>query len=170
MNRATTKALEQMRVGEKVEVWEAAKQLVKKEDLGAVPQLLDILANAQDVERRVAAASTLGSLRSSVALKPLIQILDDGSLPPVLRDQAAESLGHLSDPNARPVLLKNLFDQDANVMFSCAFALRTVGLPDDIPQLQKLTRNASLTNSYGASVAQEAREAIEQIRSRTDAD
>jgi len=147
-------------------MWEAAKALVAAENHQVVPKLLDLMATSCDAERRVAAAWTLGFLRSSAALEPLIKILDNRSEPSTLRDQAAESLGYVSDPKAREVLARNLFDENADVAFSCAFAFRTVGISDDIPLLEKLATKSSLTNSYGAYVAQEAREAIEQIRSR----
>ena len=166
MTVETTKALEQMKLGGELEVWEASKLLLKQPDPAVVPGLLDILASSSEVKRRVAAASTLGSLRSLAALEPLSQILDDRRESAALRDQAAESLGYLSDPKARDVLLRNLSDENADVVFSCAFALRTVGKPEDIPHLRRLTHNSSLANSYGASVAQEAHEAIAQIRSR----
>lgn len=166
MNLEMAKALEQMKIGGEAELWEACKLLSNQADPNVVPQLLDILTSYRDVKRRVAAAAALGSLRSSAALESLSQILDDRLEPSELRDQAAESLGYLSDSKARAVLVKNLSDQNADVVFSCAFALRTVGQPDDIPYLQRLARNSSLINSYGASVAQEAREAIEQIHDR----
>lgn len=166
MNVETAKALEQLKLGGDVDVWEACKLLSKQADLAVVPQLLDILTRSRDVKRRVAAAAILGFLRSLAALEPLSQILDNRHEPSELRDQAAESLGYLSDSKARDVLLRNLSDENLDVVFSCAFALRTVGQPDDIPHLLKLTHDSSLANSYGALVAQEAREAIEQIRDR----
>lgn len=164
MNRLTSSALKQMKIGGKVELWEATKTVVKQHDLSVVPQLLELMNTSEEIERRVAAASSLGSLRSLAALKPLILILDNRSEPPILRDQAAESLGYLADRRAREVLISNLFDESTDVSFSCAFALRTVGKLNDIPQLEKLARNLSLTNSYGVPLAQEAREAILQIR------
>ncbi len=157
-------AFERMKGGDKVEMWEAAKVIVKRADLKVVPKLLELMETSLEVDRRVAAAWTLGFLRSLAALEPLIRILDNRSEAPALRDHAAEALGYLSDLRAREVLVRTLSDGNADVRFSCAFALRTVGKPDDIPQLERLTRDPIVTNSYGASVAQEAREAIEQIR------
>lgn len=167
MNPETTKALEKMRLGDEVEVWEASKLLSKQVDLAVVPQLLDILTESTDLKRRIAAAATLGSLRSLAALEPLVQILDNRREAHELRDQAAESLGYLADSSARDVLLRNLFDENVSVAFSCAFALGTVGQLDDIPHLQKLTHNSSLVNSYGASLAEQAHEVIKQIKDRS---
>jgi HEAT repeat protein len=166
MKRETVKALEQLKVGDQVELWEAAKAIAKHEDAAAVPELLELVRTSPEVERQIAAAWILGSLRSSAALEPLIRIVDNKLEPTKLRDQAAESLGYLSDARARAVLIGNLSDENVDVAFSCVFALRTVGKPEDIPQLERLAHSSSVANSYGASLAQEAREAIEQIRNK----
>jgi HEAT repeat protein len=158
-----------MKAGDEVELWEAAKVIAKHQDLSAVPTLLALMSSPE-IDQRTAAAWTLGSLRSLAALEPLIRILDNKSEPPKVRDQAAESLGYLSDARAREVLIRNLSDENLDVIFSCVFALRTVGKPDDIPHLERLSRSSGVANSYGASVAEEAREAIEQIRNRAEQD
>jgi HEAT repeat protein len=95
----------------------------------------------------------------------LCDILENQSQPAALRDQAAESLGYLEDARARDALLRNIADDDADVVFSCIFALRTVGELEDTQHLQNYTRRDT-RNSYGASIADEAREAIEEIRQR----
>jgi len=166
MNQRASSALSQMKAGGQSEIWEGAQAIVKNQNQELATQLLALVRDSPDVERRVAAAWALGSLRIRLALELLILILDNPSEPPALREQAAESLGYLSDPTARDVLIRNLKDENVDVIFSCAFALRTVGRPDDIPHLDRLTYDRSLTNSYGALVAQEAREAIEQIKIR----
>jgi HEAT repeat protein len=147
-------------------MWEAAKKLVADMDFQAVPKLLHLVNTSPKTERRIASAWVLGFLRSSVAVDHLIKILDNRSEPIALRDQASESLGYICDPKARNVLLRNLLDESADVVFSCAFALRTVGTPEDISNLARLANNSSLVNSYGASVTQEAREAAAQIQMR----
>lgn len=167
MNAQVAKSLHDLKVGERLEMWEAAKVLAKGEDSSIMPALLQLLLESSELERRTAAAWTLGNLRSEEALRPFVQILNDRSEPPALRDQVAESLGYLSDPSAREAILRNLADQNADVVFSCAFALRTIGKPEDVPRLRKLAASTHLTNSYGASVAQEALEAIEEIQHRT---
>lgn len=166
MSTQIHKALKQIRLGDEEEMWEAAKQLSAQQDATVAPELLKLLTSSGDVKRRVVAASVLGSLRSLAAAEPLIRILENRQEPARLRDEAAEALGYLGDATARQALVRNLSDNDASVAFSCAFALRTVGELDDIPHLEKLARNLSLTNSYGASVAQEARNAMVQIRNR----
>jgi HEAT repeat protein len=150
------------------EVWEPAKLLVNLRDTAVVPQLISLMASDSDIERRTAAAWTLGAMRAETALDPLLRILDDASQPSKLRDHAAEALGCLWDPRARPVVLRHLDDPDPDVVFSCAYALREVGTLDDIPRLQELAHTSHLTTSYGRSVATEATDAIQRIQERFD--
>jgi len=166
MNPTVGKALLQLKNSERLEMWEAAKSLVKAADRGVVPELLELLASSVEAERRAAAAWTLGFLRATEAVQPLIQVLSNKSEPAALREHAAEALGYLSDARARRALTSSLFDENADVVFSSAFALRTVGEPGDVPMLTKLAQTSSLVNSAGEGVSQEALEAIEQIRAR----
>ena len=168
MNDETTQILNQLATGNRVEMWEAAKAITDRHESVMVPALLNLLRAGEATERRVAAAWALGFLRSPAALELLIEILRNKSEPHALRDQAAESLGYLADRRAREALVENLSDANGDVVFSCAFALRTVGTKADIPHLEGLTHNLSLVNYYGASIAEEAGEAIEQIKTRYD--
>ncbi|HEU4890873.1 MAG TPA: HEAT repeat domain-containing protein [Vicinamibacterales bacterium] len=164
----TTKNLEELRSGDSVALWEAAKRLINANDPDAIPHLLALLLEGKTDERRVAAASVLGTLRVAEASPTLRGILDDRNETPALREQAAESLGYLADHEARDVLIRNLSDDHADVVFSCAFALRFVGIPDDVAPLTKLATDSTLTNSYGRAVAIEAREAIDDINQRSE--
>ncbi|HET7695599.1 MAG TPA: HEAT repeat domain-containing protein [Vicinamibacterales bacterium] len=94
--------------------------------------------------------------------------MDDRNEPPALRDQAVESLGYLADHEARDILIRNLSDDHADVVFSCVFALRFVGTADDFVSLRRLATGSTLTNSYGRAVALEAREAIDEINRRSE--
>jgi HEAT repeat protein len=170
MKPTVSKALLQLKTSGRFLMWEAAKVLVREEDRRVVPHLLKLLARSQEPERRVAAAWTLGFLRAKGAVQPLIDVLADKSEPPVLREHAAEALGYLSDSRAREALISNLEDEDPDVVFSSAFALRTVGELRDVPALTKLAQSSSLVNSTGQPVSKEALEAIEQIRERANRD
>jgi HEAT repeat protein len=158
--------LEQLQSCDRIEMWEAVKILVKENDVSVVPIMMDLVATSMEPERRVAAIWALGALRRLEALTMLIQILVNKSEPAELRDHAAEALGYISDNRARPALIANLVDENADVAFSCVFALRTVGLLDDIPYLAEIARRSRMVNSYGAFISQEALGAIEQIKER----
>ena len=168
MTNEAARALEELRSGDSVALWEAAKRLVNANDSGAIPHLLALLVEGSTDERRVAAASVLGTLRVAAASPPLRRILDNRNEAPAVREQAAESLGYLADHEARDILIRNLNDDHADVVFSCAFALRFVGTPDDLAPLRKLATDSTLTNSYGRAVALEAREAIDDINRRSE--
>ncbi len=168
MNPDLHKALVQLRTGERLEMWEAAKALVKEEDPSVVPELLALLADSMEPERRAAAAWTLGFLRASDAVQPLTHILVNKAEPPALREHAAEALGYLSDASARSALISSLSDENPDVVFSSTFALRTVGETEDIPHLARLAAGSGLVSSNGESVMREAQEAIDQIKTRAE--
>ena len=166
MKPQTLKALDELRTGDTVALWEAVKYLIQEDDQDVSPHLLTILTDGIDVERRVAAASALGSMRAADAFPALVRILDDRDEPPALRDESAASLGYLGDPRARSALIRGLDDRHADVVFSCVFALRFVGTHEDTPRLAKLASDSALINSYGRPVAREAQEAMEEIARR----
>jgi HEAT repeat protein len=164
----STSDLMDLEHGDLLNMWEAAKRLANDGDLAIVPKLLELLTSASEPDRRVAAGWVLGFMRASAALEPLMQLLDDQSQPPPLRDQAAESIGYLSDPTARDVLIRHLQDEHPDVVFSCVFALRTVGAAEDIPHLAAIAATSRKTTSQGRSIAAEAGEAIDQIQARLE--
>jgi HEAT repeat protein len=166
MTNETAKALEELQNGDIVALWEAAKRLINANDSGAIPHLLTLLIEGTSDERRVAAASVLGTLRVTEASPTLRRILGNRNEAPALREQAAESLGYLADREARDVLIRNLSDDHADVVFSCVFALRFVGTLDDVAPLRKLATHSTLINSYGRAVALEAQDAIDDINRR----
>jgi HEAT repeat protein len=166
MKPQTLKAVEELRTGDTVALWEAVKYLIQEDDLEIIPHLLTILADGVDAERRVAAVSALGSMRAADALAALVHILDDRNEPSALRDEAAVSLGYLGDPRARDALIRGLDDRNADVVFSCVFALRFVGTQADASRLETLATDSALINSYGRPVAREAQEAVEEIARR----
>jgi HEAT repeat protein len=166
MKPQTLKALEELRTGDTVALWEAVKYLIQEDDPNIIPHLLTILADGVDAERRVAAVSALGSMRAADALAALVRILDDRNEPSALRDEAAVSLGYLGDPRARDALIRGLDDRNADVVFSCVFALRFVGTQEDASRLETLATDSALINSYGRPVAREAQEALEEIARR----
>lgn len=165
MRREVRERLQRFKNSEGIELWELAKDLLKSEDRGIVPEMLLLLQEQTAPERSAAAAWLLGSLRASEAIDPLIGILEDTSQPTSVREQAAESLGYLSDQKARGSLIRSMDERCPDVCYSCIFALRTVGQVEDIASIEKFV-GSTLSNSYGASLDEEAREAIGQIRER----
>ena len=58
-----SEVLRQLMNGDRLEIWEAAKMLVAEANLESVPTLLELMRSSPSVERRVAAAWTLGFLK-----------------------------------------------------------------------------------------------------------
>jgi HEAT repeat protein len=163
MKPTVNRALFQLEKSGRMQMWEGAKEIVRAEDLDVIPALLRIASGRAKPERRAAAVWALGFLRVSDALDTLMTILDRKAEANVLREHAAEALGYLADPRARAALVRNLSDPSADIVFSCVFALRTVGKAADIPTLKYLTKNSTLKTSSGESIRKEAGAAIRQI-------
>jgi hypothetical protein len=166
MNPEIQQALTSFRDDDPVEIWEAARTLVRLEANQATDQLIELARTPGPADRRIAALWTLGFLRAQSAAEPLLAILNDMSEPPAVRAQAAESLGYIGDSqesaDIRPSLVNNLREPNPDVVYWSAFALRTVGDMSVVPALQELAASTAVT-SNNESVATEAKEAIEQI-------
>jgi HEAT repeat protein len=121
-------------------------------------------------EVRAAAAAALGTLGSRDGVDPLCRLLADPSEDDELRGFSAEALGHVLAFGSRwikplEVLRAALTDQSPNVRFWAAFALGEAGDISDVARLQQL--EADDAEVFGcATVADEARDSIEQIRAR----
>jgi HEAT repeat protein len=168
MKEALQKAIEQLKTAEPADVWEAAKLLAREKAPEAAGPLIDLLRDSAHVERRIAAAWALGLMNAQAAVPCLVRILEDTSEPPRLRDHAAEALGNLGNAAARPAVITNLADENLDVVYSCAFALRTIGTLDDVLHLARLAASPHLRSSGGWSVAEEAAEAIQAIKKRSE--
>lgn len=166
MNPEIQQALTSFRKDDPVEIWEAARTLVRLEANEATDQLIELARTPGASDRRTAALWTLGFLRSLPATEPLLAILNDTSEPPAVRAQAAESLGYIGDSeksaDIRPFVVNNLQDPNPDVVYWSAFALRTVGDMSVVPALQELVTSTATTSNQ-ESVATEAKEVIKQI-------
>jgi HEAT repeat protein len=167
MNPEIQQALNSFRRSDdRMEIWEAARTLVRLDGDEATPQLIELAKTPGLADRRLAAIWTLGFLRAVSATESLLAILNDSSELPAVRAQAAESLGYIGDSDKgiviRPSLVNNLRDPNSDVVYWSAFALRTVGDMSVLPALKGLVGSSAVTSNQ-ESVATEAKEAIEQI-------
>jgi HEAT repeat protein len=128
-----------------------------------------------ELEVRAAAAAALGTgLRSRLASRrgvdALCRRLTDPAEDDEVRGFSAEALGHVLAYGPRSVkplgvLRAALTDPSPDVRFWAAFALGQAGDISDVARLQQL--EADGTEVFGgATVADEARDSIEQIRAR----
>jgi HEAT repeat protein len=144
------------------------------EALGLLPgpaandALISRLDEDPEHEVRAAAAAALGTLRKGA--DALCRRLADANEDDEIRGFSAEALGHVLAHGPRSVkpleiLRAALNDPSPNVRFWAAFALGEAGDMDDVPRLQQLEADAAEVFG-GATVADEARESIKQIRAR----
>jgi HEAT repeat protein len=100
---------------------EAVLALGKMGDLGIGPLLLVALAGDKAVEVRSAAAQSVGNLRDTLTILPLIQALDDPAA--LVRQQAVAALHRLWTPTAESAVVGALQDRDETVRYIAAQSL-----------------------------------------------
>jgi hypothetical protein len=139
----------------------------------AIDALISRLDEDPEQEVRSAAAAGLGTLASRKGVDALCRRLADPSEDDEVRGFCAEALGHVlayepRSVEAVQVLRAALTDPSSSVRFWAAFALGEAGDISDVGRLQQLEADA-VEVFGGATVADEARQSIEQIRARANA-
>jgi hypothetical protein len=82
------------------------------------------------------------------AVPDLIECLKNEKAPSGTRAIAAQALGFLADPRARPVLLQAIEDQDGGVRADAEKALGRLGRVKETPKLRKLAGTDTETGHY----------------------
>jgi HEAT repeat protein len=136
----------------------------------ATDALISRLDEDPEDEVRAAAAAALGVLGSRKSADALCRRITDPSEDDEVRGFSAEALGHVLAHRPRSmksleVLRAALTDPSANVRFWAVFALGEAGDISDVARLQQLEADAAEAFG-GATVADEARQSIKQIRAR----
>jgi HEAT repeat protein len=106
------------------------------------PYLIDLLKDA-DPEIRVAVIQVLGSKAHPKSLSSLVKHLKDPS--PAVRVHTAVALGHFEDVRLAPYLVAVLGDNDEQLVASAARSLGSLGSPDSVDPLEKLTKDKRAT-------------------------
>jgi HEAT repeat protein len=109
---------------EKTELWETALAIEWFGEHAAIRRLIPALRD-ENSHRRHGAARALGWLPGANprAAKVLVQALLDKSQPPMVREEAAQSLAYVECPEAVPALISVLDEADARLRFWAVFAL-----------------------------------------------
>ena len=126
----------------------------------ALPALID-LADGQDAQLRVEAIRVLGVIGEARALNQLFQALTDPS--PSVAQRAAIALGRIGDPRAFHPLLTATRHPSADVRYAVCNALALLHAEEAVPMLEQLAREDTTRTSWGASVAEVARRAAQEI-------
>jgi HEAT repeat protein len=128
----------------------------------ALRPLLD-LAEGDDITLRVEAIRVLGVIGEGRALNQLFHGLTDPD--PRVAQRAATALGKIGDPRAFHPLLTALHHPAPDVRYAVCNALGHLHLSDAAPALEDLATTDTGTTSWGATVADAARRAKQEIAS-----
>jgi HEAT repeat protein len=126
----------------------------------ALRPLLD-LAEGDDFVLRVEAIRVLGVIGEGRALNQLFHGLIDTD--PRVAQRAATALGKIGDPRAFHPLLTALHHPAPDVRYAVCNALGHLHVPDAIAALEDLAATDTGATSWGASVADAARRAAQEI-------
>jgi HEAT repeats len=142
-------SLERLNGRSSVEAYEGAKEILRKDDPGALPSVIKTLFHGRRVLNRAAEAYALTLARGTAAT------------PALVRGQAAESLAHNHRPRSHRVLRENLDDASKEVRFWCAYTLSEMADEEALIPLKKLDHR--VVRGFW-SVSREANAAIRTIR------
>ncbi len=111
-----------------------AKALGQLGDLRAVPILVKML-NSKDSFVKLEAVQSLGALRATAAVDPLMAIATDENQEPFITKKAIIALGQIADPKAIPAIVRMLFKERQGISFypQASFALFQIGEPAATP-------------------------------------
>ena len=128
----------------------------------ALRPLLD-LAEGDDITLRVEAIRVLGVIGEGRALNQLFHCLTDPD--PRVAQRAATALGKIGDPRAFHPLLTALHHPAPDVRYAVCNALGHLHVADAVAALEELAASDTVATSWGASVANAARRAAQEIAS-----
>ncbi len=148
-----------------VEAFEAAKFVWNDSDVEFERPLIRILRHGRRPFNRCAAAYAMQMLTTPKTVTALEHAVNHKTEHPRVRGHAAEALAHNHRQRSHDVLLKNLRDPNKDVRFWCAFALGQMAERRAIPFLKQLAVTDTRTIKGFHSVAKEAADALEAIKS-----
>lgn len=128
----------------------------------ALRPLLD-LAEGDDITLRVEAIRVLGVIGEGRALNQLFHGLTDPD--PRVAQRAATALGKIGDPRAFHPLLTALHHPAPDVRYAVCNALGHLHVADAVTGLEELAAGDTTATSWGASVADAAHRAAQEIAS-----
>jgi HEAT repeat protein len=128
----------------------------------ALRPLLD-LAEGDDITLRVEAIRVLGVIGEGRALNQLFHGLTDPD--PRVAQRAATALGKIGDPRAFHPLLTALHHPAPDVRYAVCNALGHLHVADAVAALEDLASTDTGATSWGASLADAARRAAQEIAS-----
>jgi HEAT repeat protein len=147
-----------------VNAFEAAMAIWEDSDKRLERPLLLTLKYGRRPFNRAAAAYAMQIVTTPRTIRALESVVKNKSEHPRVRGEAAEALAHCHRRRSHDVLLTGLGDSSKDVRFWCAFALGEMAEKRAVPSLEHLVAtDRRIVNGFH-SVAKEAADAIENIR------
>ena len=153
----------------RVDAFEAAKAVWEDSDVRLERSLILTLKTGRRPFNRAAAAFAMQMVATPKTVRALESAVKNKSERPRVRGEAAEALAHHHRNRSHSVLLAGLTDSSKDVRFWCAFALGEMAEKRAIPLLKHLAATDRRIVMGFHSVAKEAADAIENIRSEKSA-
>ncbi|MGC8874285.1 MAG: HEAT repeat domain-containing protein [Chloroflexia bacterium] len=141
----------------------AIDAVARLRDTEAVDTLILALDPRNGLWVRYSAAEALGVVGDHRAIAPLMEAAEDAQV--LIRRVAVRSLGQLRDSRAIPTLMRALKDPDPQVRLHAVEGLGRIGHEGVVPELKR--RLSDRSTVFGRRVGDAARDAIQQIRSRS---
>ena len=120
--------------------WKELLQAMLSLESFLVARYVSILQSSQSEFQRYQAVTRLGKLRNPLAIRPLIQALNDSSL--AVRKAAIDALESIGTSEAIAPLCQALFDPSKSLHTRAARALERIGSPDSLKALLKGLRSS----------------------------
>ncbi len=149
---------------------QAALALGKQADVNTLDDLLHALGTEPEIMVREDITWAVVRIGAD-AVSPLMHLLKDAN--PVVRHNAAHTLGKIADPRAVDALIETLADSEVNVVQKAAFALSQIGDAKAIPALIDLLSSDhrevqatldTVLEQFGAPAVQALIQALEHER------
>jgi HEAT repeat protein len=147
-----------------MDAFEAAKAVWEEPEKSLERQLILILKSGRRPFNRTAAAYAMQVITTPRTIRALERAVKNNSERPTVRGHAAEALAHFHRKKSHAVLLTGLDDSSKEVRFWCAFALGEMAEKRAIPALKRLVASDRRIVKGFHSVAKEAADAIENIK------
>ena len=148
-----------------MDAFEAAKEVWKDSDERLERSLIQTLKKGRRPFNRAAAAFAMQMVTTPKTIRALESVVRNRRERPRVRGEAAEALAHAHRRRSHDVLIKGLRDSTKDVRFWCAFALGEMAERRALPYLETLVTTDIRVVKGFHSVAKEAADAIENIRS-----
>jgi HEAT repeat protein len=147
-----------------IDAFEAAKEVWEDSDERLESPLIQTLKKGRRPFNRAAAAFAMQMVTTPRTIRALESVVRNRRERPRVRGEAAEALAHAHRRRSHDVLITGLRDSSKDVRFWCAFALGEMAERRALPYLEALVSTDKRVVKGLHSVAKEAGDAIENIR------